>query len=159
MSQLNRSILTRSTSSTKLWGAATAVVCAGWGAGYLFWREPTEFWAPSDDFGSYFDVYDPALTLLVGLPLAVASGFLLGRQGRARLLGYALLALTCLSLAYLAQFAFFGGFCLDPEDVCLTTWPSRLTELAAALSCVATGWIVQGFAGQPRRVQRGLKRR
>jgi hypothetical protein len=131
--------------ATRVWGVVMAGVIVGWGAGYLIWAPESP-----DEYGSYFDVCDPALTLLVGLPLAVTSGFLLSREGRVHLVGYAMLALTTISLAYLAQFSFFGGFCLDPEDVCVTTWPSRLAALGTAVLCVGAGWFVHRIASRSR---------
>jgi hypothetical protein len=132
-------------SATGMWGVAMAVVVVGWLAGYLIWAPGS-----SDEFGSYFDLDVPALTLSVGLPLAVTSGFLLSREGQVQLFGYAVLALTTIALAYLAQSAFFGGICLDPGDVCVTTWPSRLAALGTALLCIAAGWVVHRTACRSR---------
>ena len=133
-----------------LWGAAVALVLVGWAAGYRVWDPESPGAIP----GPTLDLFLPALTLLVGVPLAVASGVLLastGRRGRA--LGYAAFLMTCVALMYLASFAFFGGFCLDPEDVCVTTWPSRIAELGVAIGCVGVGWLTQR-----RRGRRGLAR-
>ena len=127
------------------WGAAAAVVTLGWGAGYLLWQPD-----PPGEFGAYFDLELPKVTLALGAPLAGVAGLLLGREGVLRSAGHAVLALTCLVLAYLASFAFFGGFCLDPGEACITTWPSRLAELGAAVACLAAGWIVHGCAGRFR---------
>ncbi len=46
-------------------------------------------------------------------------------------------------LATVASFSFFGGICLDPGDVCVTSWPSRLTALAIASLYVGVGLAVE----------------
>jgi hypothetical protein len=135
-----------------VWAIAALFVVFAWAAGYGFWSPES----PGGEFGSYFNLELPALTLLFGAPLALAAGTLLGsdrRRGRA--FGYAALVAACLVLMCLTSFSFFGGFCLDPgEDVCVTTWPSRIAELGAALACVALGWLAQD-----RRERRAESRR
>ena len=137
--------------SAWLWAAAVALVLLGWAAGYRFWDPES----PGAEFGSYFDLFLPTLTLLVGVPLAVASGLLLASTGRrVRALGYAAFLTTCVVLMYLASFAFFGGFCLDPGEECVTTWPSRIAELGVAIGCAGVGCLTQR-----RRARGGLIRR
>ncbi len=60
---------------------------------------------------------------------------------RRRTVGYAVLLLSAAVLAYRSSFSFFGGTCLDPEDVCVTTWPTRLAVLAAALVALVLGGV------------------
>ena len=127
-----------------LWAAGALAPALGWVAGYFFWRPES----PGSEFGSYFDLFLPFVTLVVGGPLAIGAGLLLGRQGPARLVGYALLGLTGLTLAYLSSFAFFGGICLDPGEVCVTTWLSRITELGCSIACFAAGRVVHGWASR-----------
>jgi hypothetical protein len=125
-----------------IWAGAVLFVAAGWVAGYL--QLPDHH----GDFGSFSDLTSAKLSLEIGLPLAVAAGVLLSRMGIPRVIGYVLLASTCLVLAFLAWFSFFGGICLDPEDVCVTTWPSRVTALGAALACLVAGLGSQLLAGR-----------
>jgi hypothetical protein len=120
------------------------LVILGWAAGYLIWQPES----PGDVYGSGFDTWTPRITVLIGGPLAVAAGVLLSRAGLLRVLGYVALGLTVVVLAYLASFAFFGGFCLDAGDTCITTWPSRLVELVLAVSCVLAGWLAQQGAAR-----------
>ncbi len=108
----------------------------------MLWRPES----PGADYRAYFDLFFPAVTVALGAPLAAAAGFLLSRQGVARVAGYAALLLTGLVLAYLSSFAFFGGFCLDPGEACITSWPSRVAHLAVAVGCVAAGWAVERWA-------------
>jgi hypothetical protein len=124
-----------------IWAWAASFVAAGWVVGYL--QLPDH----QGDFGSFSDLTEATLSLVIGLPLAVAAGVLLSRTGIPRVIGYVLLASTCLVLAFLAWFSFFGGICLDPgEDVCVTTWPSRITALGAALACLVAGFGSQRLA-------------
>jgi hypothetical protein len=128
------------------WLAAGALVVLGWASGYAIWTPE----APGGPYGEYFDARLPAETLVVGIPLVVAAALMLGRPGSFGGIGYALLTLAALALGGLASFAFFGGFCLDENDVCVTTWPSRAAELLVALACVALGWLVHGWAARRR---------
>jgi hypothetical protein len=121
-----------------LWGGAGLVVAFGWALGYAIWTPPS----PGGEFGSFFDLWLPAVTVLLGAPPAAVAGFLLSRRGLLGTAGYVLLGVTCVGLAYLASFAFFGGVCLDPGEECVTTWPSRIIELGTALACVTLGWAV-----------------
>jgi hypothetical protein len=121
------------------------VVILGWVLGYVFWQPES----PGGQFEAYFDFFVPTLTLLCGIPLAIAAGVLLGAGSRrARVAGYAALVGTCIVLIYLASFSFFGGFCLDPGDVCVTTWPSRIAELGVAMVCVAVGSVAHHLRGR-----------
>jgi hypothetical protein len=125
-----------------LWGGAGLVVAFGWVFGYAIWTPQS----PGGEYGPFFDLWLPALTVLLGAPPTAVAGFLLSRRGIPRAAGYALLSVTCLGLAYLASYAFFGGFCLDPGDECVTTWPSRISELGVALACVTLGWVVHRWS-------------
>jgi hypothetical protein len=128
---------------TAIWAGAVSFVAAGWVAGYL--QLPDH----EGDFGSFSDLTEARLSLEIGFPLAVAAGVLLSRPGIPRVIGYVLLASACLVLAFLAWFSFFGGICLDPgEDVCVTTWPSRITALGAALACLIAGFGSQLLASR-----------
>jgi len=136
-----------------LWLAATLLVLAGWGAGYLFWDPDS----PGEEFVSYFDLFTPAVTVLLGGPLAVSAGLLLGGGGRgSRLAGYAALGATCLVLVFLVAFSFFGGFCLDPGDVCVTSWLSRTAELTVAIACLVGGWLAHQRRVHRRAATRSL---
>ena len=129
-----------------VWGGAGLVVGFGWALGYAIWTPES----PGGEYGSSPDLWLPAVTVLLGAPLAGVAGFLLGRRGVLRTAGYGFLAVTCLVLAYLASFAFFGGFCFEPGEECVTSWPSRIGELGAALGCVTVGWVVHWWrAGGP----------
>ena len=133
-----------------LWGGAGVVVAFGWVLGYAIWTPES----PGREFGSFFNLWLPTVTVLLGAPLATVAGLLLTRRGILRTAGYALLGVTCLVLAYLASYAFFGGICLDPGDECVTTWPSRIGELGVALGCLTAGRVVNGWTGRARRGSR-----
>jgi hypothetical protein len=128
----------------RLWGGAGVVVASGWVFGYAIWTPGSD----AGEFGSFFDLWLPAVTVMLGAPTAAMAGFLLSRRGIPRAAGYALLGVTCLGLAYLASFSFFGGICLDPGEECITSWPSRVSELGAALACVALGWAVNRWSAR-----------
>lgn len=59
-----------------LWGGVGLVVAVGWGLGYAIWTPES----PGGDYGSFFDLWLPAATVLLGAPLAAAAGFLLSRR-------------------------------------------------------------------------------
>lgn len=120
------------------WLGGAIVVIAGWLWGYETWEPVT-----GDGYRSYFDVFVPALTLLVGLPLCLLAGALL-RHGPMRVLGgLVLLALASVLMGYWVSMAFFGGFCMDPGDACITNWPSRGFALVVPLACLAAGLAVR----------------
>jgi hypothetical protein len=132
-----------------LWCAAALIVLGGWVAGYVVWHNPDQ-----DQFRAGVDVFFPLVMLVLGLPMVVAAGIALGGDGNAsRWGGCTLLAVAALGLSYCASFAFFGGLCLDPGDVCVTSWPSRVANLATGLAILAVGWGVES------RVPRGPRRR
>jgi hypothetical protein len=114
------------------------VVLAGWGSGYLTWTANDQ-----DSYRSGTDLFLPAMILVSGMPTVVVAGRLLASSRKRRLLGSFALTSITVALAYLVSFSFFGGFCLDPGDVCVTSWSSRLLTLAAALACLGVGWLVQ----------------
>ena len=95
---------------------------------------------PEGFFRHPFSLFEPLVVLVLGLPLSIASGWLVPSS---RPKGYVILTLTVVVLAYVSSFSFFGGVCLDPgEDTCVTTWPTRFTTLAAALFALAVGGLV-----------------
>lgn len=125
------------------WLVSAGVVAAGWLAGYFFWGGTSEV----TGFGSWFSAGDLAGMLLFGVPVAACAVALRLRGGRtARAIGLALLCATAAGLAYLASLSFFGGFCVDPGDVCVTSWPSRVAALGMAVSIVgAAGWLERSW--------------
>ncbi len=117
------------------WLVAAGFITLGWAAGYLLWAQGD----PEGFLRVPFSLFELLVVLLVGLPLSLAAGWLTPFR-RARTVGYVVLSLAAAVLAYLSSFSFFGGICLDPgEDVCVTTWPSRLAVLAAALVALVLG--------------------
>jgi hypothetical protein len=118
------------------WVGAAVVVTIGWGAGYPLWAQGD----PAGFHRQPFSPFEPLFMLLVGLPLATAAGWLtVAPSKRTRAGGYVVLSLGAVVLAYLGSFAFFGGICFDPGDRCVTTWPTRVTVLAAALLALVSG--------------------
>jgi hypothetical protein len=119
------------------WLAAAGLVTLGWGAGYPLWAQGD----PEGFFRVPFSFFEPLVVALAGLPFSITAGWLTSAsRRRTRTLGYLFLSLAVLVLAYLSSFSFFGGICLDPgEDACVTTWPTRLGVLAAALMALAAG--------------------
>lgn len=131
------------------WYFAALLVLSGWVAGYAIWSQPD-----AGDFGSGVDVLFPLAMLAIGLPLIVVAGIVRGRDGTfAKWGGRVLLAVGALVLAYFASFAFFGGLCLDPGDVCVTTWPSRVANLATGMGILVLGWCIESrvWRRPPRR--------
>lgn len=118
------------------WLLGAGGVVAGWGHGYDFWDAPS---TSSAHYETYFDLYIPALTFLVGLPLCLVAGALAGRGAWQTVSGWVLLGLVTVVMGYLASAAFFGGFCLDPGEACITSWPSRVFALLVPLACLAAG--------------------
>lgn len=123
------------------WVAASGIVLAGWYAGYELWdpRSPSH----AGPFQTYFDLFVPVLTVVVGLPLAVVAGLLVGASRWRSAVGYAALALGAVWMAYVTSFVFFGGFCMDSRDACITTWESRLAAPLVALGCLTAGFDIR----------------
>lgn len=124
----------------RIWLVAALLVGLGWAAGY-------PLFARGDHSGfdvESFDLFEPMLVLLVGLPPSVAAGWLTSSSHtRARSVGCAVLAIDVLALAYLSSFSFYGGLCLDPgEGVCITPWSTRLSVLLAGLLALGAGFAV-----------------
>jgi hypothetical protein len=120
------------------WAGAALFVVAGWFAGRAAWGAGS-----SPEYGSYFDILVPAGSVVLGAPVAATAGVMLTCSRWVRRAGYVMLAVATAELTYLASFSFFGGFCLDPGDVCQTTWASRLVALAVAEACLVPGWWLQ----------------
>lgn len=117
------------------WLAAAGMVTLGWTAGYPVWAQGD----PQGFFRVPFTLWDPLVIIVLGAPLSAAAGWLLPSS---RIKGYVILALTVFVLAFASSFSFFGGICLDPEDTCVTTWPTRVSALAAALLALSVGGLV-----------------
>lgn len=139
--------MARASKSWLPWGVAGVVVLLGWYSGYELWDPDSPGERP---YVTYFDAYIPALTVAVGLPLCVLAGMLVGRPGWRTVAGYVLLTLGTLAMAYLASAVFFGGFCVDPGDPCITSWPSRIAAPLVALACLGGG-----FGLRVRRLETG----
>jgi hypothetical protein len=122
------------------WLVGAGVVVAGWVYGYDFWDPPS---TSSAYYETYFDLFVPGLTLLVGLPVCLLAGALVGRGTWRTASGWVLLGLAAVVMSYLASMAFFGGFCIDPGEACITNWPSRIFALLVPLACLNAGLAVQ----------------
>lgn len=129
------------------WGLAACLVIGGWFSGYAFWNPKS----PSDpgQFQTYFDLFVPVLTLLVGLPLAVLAGLLVGRSRWRTMAGHAALVVAAAWMAFMTSFVFFGGFCMDSQDACITNWESRLAAPLVALACLAAGFAIRMRRSRP----------
>jgi hypothetical protein len=123
------------------WVLAAGIVWGGWYSGYDFW-DPKSPSSPGQ-FQTYFDLFVPFFTVVIGLPLTVAAGSLVGRDRWRTVLGYAALAGATVWMAYMTSFVFFGGICMDPRDACITTWESRLAAPMVAIACLAVGFAIQ----------------
>lgn len=131
------------------WVAGGVVVLAGWVAGYFVWRAP-EF---GEEYGRYFDVYVPGAVVALGAPAALAAALLRSSSmAGTRAAGSVVLLVDIVGLTYLVSFAFFGGFCLDENDVCITTWTSRIAALAIALAVLAAGGVLERLIRRTRTV-------
>ncbi len=118
----------------KAWLIAAIVVLAGWVSGYFVWG------TNGPGFKSFFTLHEPAVMTAIGLPACLVAAVLRRSQSRRRyVVGTIVLVVGVAVLAYLASLSFFGGICLDPGDVCVTSWPSRLTALAIASLYVGGG--------------------
>ena len=127
-----------------LWLTAGALTAAGWVLGYFAWAADS-----GAEYGGSHDLFSPAALLLTGLPVAVLGGFLMGRRGILRWLGVLTLAGAALVAAYWSFWAFFGAMCIDPGEVCVTTWSSRSLTLGVALGCLSLGWMTERVTGSP----------
>lgn len=120
---------------------------AGWVAGYFLWRAP-EF---GEEYGHYFDVYVPGAVLALGAPAALAAALLRSSSmAGTRAAGSVVLLVDIVGLTYLVSFAFFGGMCLDPNDVCITTWTSRIAALTITLAVLAAGGVLERLIRRTR---------
>jgi hypothetical protein len=120
------------------WLVAAGLLLCGWFAGAALW---------GGDQGSGYrsvaiDWFTLGAMVLVGAPTMAVAGWLTPARGLRRVLGLAVWAVGCLAMTYVTFFAWFGGFCIDPGDVCETTWTSRLAPLAVALLLVGSGFAV-----------------
>lgn len=132
------------------WWAAGVLVVAGWIAGFFLWRVPDS----SVEFGVYVDAWIPGLMLVLGAPAAVIAAGLRSSGGAWSVVGSVVMVLAAVGLAYLASCAHWGGrICLDPDDNCITTWPSRGAVLGVAIAIIAAA------GGFERFCQRALSRR
>ena len=117
------------------WGVAAGSVCLAWVAGLLLWG------APEPGFAASSPVFWWAALVVVGAPLLVAGsvaiGLAAGARPWARSLSAAFWVVGLLAVAYLTQFVHFGGFCLDPGDACVISWPARVVSLLLAIGIVA----------------------
>lgn len=124
----------------------TGLLVAGWLLGAFLWFDDPS--PGSSD--THFRVWVTAAVVVLGLPTLPLAGWLVARPGLRRRLGYGLLAGAGLVLAYLLCFAWFGGFCLDENDVCGTAWSTRLAPLLAALALSGLGSAVSRLAAGGR---------
>lgn len=118
------------------WGVAAVVIALGWLAGYVGWD------SPRIGYERYFAIGLIREVILVGIPFAVVAGlFLRARDRRLRGVGVVCLFTGTLVLAFLASFVFFD-MCLDPGEVCVTNWSSRVLVLIVAISTLAPGLLI-----------------
>ena len=121
----------------RLWLVVAGTILLGWFGGLVLWRPP------ESGFGDVGFLYAPAVGVLPTLPALIGSGWFLASPSRWRHFGLVALICTAIGGAYLAAFSHFGGFCLDPEDVCTVTWPSRVAAICGAMLSVAAGAAVE----------------
>lgn len=124
-------------SRRRRWVVAAFVVLVGWLAGYPMWHTDPS----GHGFRTIpFTVGETVIITSVALVGYVASGLLLrGRLPWHVRLGWAGLVLTTVVVAYALSFVWFGGFCLDPHDVCITSPLSRVAPAVGAFAALAIG--------------------
>lgn len=128
----------------RLWAVPVAVALLGWCAGFLLWQP----WMDGPDYRAATDLWLPTVMVVLGTPAAIASGVLFAFGGRWNRVGWIPFVLLCLGLAWFASFAFFGGFCIDPGDVCKTTWSGRALAIFAAVWCAGAGWVTHSLGAR-----------
>lgn len=130
------------------WAVAAGVILAAWVVGYFAWGRP---YAP-EEFESFNDWFIPALILACGLPAFIVAAYLLSRSSRMlRVLGSAAVVVGVAGVSFLIQLNHFGGFCLDPGDVCMVAWPSRILGLLTSLGALSVGLLVRTRLASSRR--------
>jgi hypothetical protein len=129
-----------------LWIAGAVLVVSGWIFGYFAWDARLGGGFVSFEAWSWV-----VIVIAIGFPPAVLSGLL--RRNRSQVVrktGSVLVVLSCLWMAGLVQWVHFGGFCLDPGDVCVVSWPSRIGALIAALACILAARAISTWKGLRR---------
>lgn len=119
------------------WVGAGAVLVLGWLSGYALWH--------TEPFAEGFRTIPFAPAEAAGISGVALAGFLTAgillrdaTRWRTRF-GWAALAGTTLVIGYALSFVWFGGFCLDPGDYCLTSWKARMLPAVGAGVALVTG--------------------
>jgi hypothetical protein len=119
------------------WTVAAVIVVLAWRGGLAVWGPPRAGYASASP------VFQYALIFLVGGPLVVVAGFLVGRAASApwwlQVLAAAFLLLAVMTVGWFTSFVHFGGFCMDAMDACRMTWPARVGGAVVGLGVIAVG--------------------
>lgn len=126
-------------SVTAPWRLGVVFVGLAWAFGLYVWGSP--------DPGSARRHGIFALLGMVGGMVVVGIAALLRRVDALRLLATGSVALGYLWIAYMAYFSHYGGVCLDPGEVCVVSWSSRIVTLVVGLGCVGVGRLVWPQSG------------
>lgn len=130
------------------------MVCAAWVGGLALWGRP-------DALGrAGLPVFNFVVIVVLGVPAMCVSGLIRGwaarRADATPPLATAVWIVAIAALAYATSFIHFGGFCLDPGDICVVRWPSRVAGLGLALGVLGGGALVEAATRAVRR-RHGLR--
>jgi hypothetical protein len=121
-----------------MWLAGAMVIAASWLASAALWGMDVD-----ENYGSFSEWRFSMVVLAFASAVAALAAWLTRRRSRARGAGFVVIGVLVAGLAYNSLFAFFGGFCMDADDICQTTWSSRSISLTAGLVPMGVGWFVQ----------------
>lgn len=121
-----------------LYCAAFLGAAVGWLGGLALWGSPQQ------GFGTVLPLFDLGLVVLVA-PVVLVCGVVLGLTRSSgqwpRQSGAALWLFGILVLIWPMSFVHFGGLCMDANDVCVVTWPARVSVLLLGEAVIAAGVI------------------
>jgi hypothetical protein len=84
--------------------------------------------------------------VIVSLPAMVLAGIaearVLVRSAPVRAVGLLTFLGAASIVSFFAWYWHFGGFCIDPNDVCVIRWPSRIFGLVGSVGLACLGWVV-----------------
>jgi hypothetical protein len=125
------------------WAGSGVFVALAWVFGISVWGQPEG----GGVYGNVWFWWASVEVLVPAVPSLVAAGlFLASSRTWLHRSGIVAWALGTLAAGYAAQFSHFGGFCIDPGDVCNVTWGSRFAALGTALLSVTCGAVAQWWA-------------
>jgi hypothetical protein len=121
------------------WLLAAGAIAVSWVAGIGLWG------VPERGFSAFLPFFHWAFIVAIGVPAmaiaALADGGTVDRSRAWRITGMVIWVTAIVLLMWPTSFVHFGGFCIDPTDVCVIRWPGRVAGLLLALGLLVSGWL------------------